>query len=446
MRKFVKIIVFILIVMAMATGVLIYYTQPMKVKTITTGPKVWEVSFKGKGEIINPDTVEYYSKNGGLISEARFEDKDIVAAGDILFRFDITDYENALKEGQNRIAALDGEKSQAEISLDQDYRKIDVEVNSINVQIEATLSQIRPLEIQISTQEEHLAYVEEIHRITLAQYELEGVSKNDLDNASMAVNDTKSAINTLHAQIDALNRQVDVLNQQRSLLQTMRHTDISGLLSRIEAEKRLIEDNIEQLNKKIDESVVIADCSGRLSCKLNQGQTVPAGTLLATIATQDQYQLESFVQLEDIGSLSIGSVVEATLVQSTGDTVFEAVIVDIESEAKNVPGYNNKRVRVVMEMDQDAIGSLSPGYSLNIRFVTSYIENCIVIPKSATIENRKGVFVKVIKSGVVVLKAVEKESENSASVLIRSGLVFGDIVVESADNEDIKEGQRVRIG
>lgn len=446
MRKDSNYFTVLIIVAVIAAGAVLFFSQPIKAKTLTVEPKLWEVSFKGKGEIVNPTTVDCFSKNGGLISASYYEDKDFVVAGDILFKFDTDDYENALKECQNRLDALDGEKSQAEINFAQETRKIDVEINAINVQCESIIGQIRPLEIQMAAQEEHLAYAEEIYQITVSQYDLEGVSRNDVDNARIAVSDAKSAINALRAQIDAARNQIDVLNRQSSLLRTLQRTDISGLLAKIDAEKRLVQDNMEQLNRKIEESAVYAESSGKLNNPLKQGQTVPAGCLLATITTQDQCELESFIQLEDIGCLSIGEVVEATLVQSSGNTVFEARIVDIEKEAKTVPGYNNKRIRVVMEMDPSAIETLSPGYSLNIKFVTSYIEDSIVIPKSATIQKDDRLFVNVIENGAATLRAVEKDGENSANVLIRSGLAYGDVVVVTADNGAIKEGQRIISG
>ena len=443
MRKYLKLVVFILLVAVITVGFVLFFTQPTKAKTLIVEPKVWEVSFKGKGEIINPKTVEYFSKNGGLISAAYFEDNDYVVAGDLLFKFDTTDYENALKECQNRLDALDGERLQAEINLAQESRKIDVEVSSIDVQSESIVSQIQQLEIQISTQQEHLTYVEEMYSITVAQYNLEGVSRNDVDNAEMAVSDAKSALTSLQAQIDAVNKQIDVLNRQKSLLGTLKHTDISGLLSRIEAEKRMIEDSMAQLKEKIEDSSVFADCSGILNNPLKQGQTIPVGCLLATITTKDPYELESFVQLEDIGSLSIGMVVEATLVQSSGDTVYNATIEDIENEAKLVPGYNNKRVRVVMKMQQSDLESLKPGYTLNIKFVTTSIDDSIIIPKSAVIENDRGLFAIVVEDGFATLRAVEKYDENSANVLIKSGLAYGDTIAVNADKA-ISEGQRIK--
>jgi len=236
------------------------------------------------------------------------------------------------------------------------------------------------------------------------------------------------------------NRKCGYIDANNKILGTL---DNSGMLSKIEAEKNIILDNIAETNRKIEASTVKASSAGQLKNPARRGQTVSPGAMLATIITQESLELECFVRLADIGSLTVGGKAEATLKQNNGDKVSEAVITKILNVAEEVPGLSTKRVRVVLEISRSDFEQFGQGYELNIRFVTSYMENCVIIPKTAVFRDNDSPAVWVIVKGAAAKRLIEIGEENSGSVLINSGVLPGDLLVINAENIT-KEGQKLK--
>ncbi len=443
MRKLVRLGVGALAAAVIILVLFFFISQPTSVKVVVVKRATWETSFKEKGEIMDPAPQDIFSKNGGLIKEAFFKDGDAVKSGDILFLFDTADYETQLKQLQNQLSELEGERKQADIDRLENQKQIDAQIYSVQTQFETVRSQIPPLETQKAMQDDILKNAEKKYRDAVSLFDLGEISSSDVDDALLVLNSEKSTMANLDAQIASLGTQADALVLQEARLRDIRIVDLSGQTAAFNAKRLTAEVNISEIHKKIDESVIKASSSGKIENPLKAGQTIPAGTLLATINDAEKFELECFVLLEDLGGVTVGGRAEATLEQNAGDTVFEARVTEIENKAEIRSGMNEKRVRVVLEMSKSDFERLGTGYELNIRFITSHIENSIAVPKTAVFQSETGSAVWVIKDGAAVLRSVEKGAQSSSNVLVESGLAEGDKVVANAAAKDIKEGTRL---
>ena len=415
MRKYTKVIIALLISTAVIFSTLMLITRPYRVEAQMIQLKTWEISFEEKGEVFDPDEFQIFSEFGGLISESFFKDGDLVSVGDTLFIFDTVNQENLLKQYKNQLIALEGEIEQSRIDF--------------GLQSNTIKSQISQLTIQKKLQEEVLSSIQKKHDDIEYLYESGSIPKKDLDEVRLSLNEAQSAIDRVKSQISSYNKDLSSL-------------DISGMLSRIEAEKNILTDSIAEIQRIINGSTIIASHSGQLKYPLKQGQTIPAGTLLVTIVPQKSLELECFVRSSDIGGIAVGDVAEATLRQNTGNSVFPVTVKKIENEAKDIHGISGKRVRVLLELPENASTQLRSGFELNVRFVTSHVDNSIILPKSAIFEDNGVTAIWIILDGKSVKTPVSIGAEYFGNVLIESDLPPNSLVVTSAVDR-IKEGQRL---
>lgn len=446
MKKLYKWIIAAVILTAIVAAAAVSAMQPVKVDASPVSPALWEQTFTEKGEAVAKDPVKVYSKSGGLVKHAFYKDGDLAEAGNTLFEFDTDELQLQRLQLENELSELLGRKKQASEDREHAQGQLDAQVYAVQTQRATARSQIAPLEVQKVQQIKTLDSFKKTLEDARVLFELGEVARTALDEAQRALDAQQSAIDGLDAQIASLYAQIDALNIQEANLRSSTREDTSGEASSFSAQESVIRLNIEDIARKIAECGVKSPARGEVRSPVSDGETVQPGALLAEIITPGKLEIQCYLQLEDLGSVSEGDAVEAVLRRRSGDISMEARVTEIGSEAVeriSPLGLAEKRVCVKLSLSEGDIARLGPGYGLDVIFKTERIEDCIFVPKTAVFRTETGFAVWVIENGEAKSRAVVRGSESPASVVIASGLKAGDVVVLDAEQHELKEGMKL---
>ena len=419
--------------------------QPPLIKTHEVSISSMEIFFEEDGEVVTQDTVEIYAETGGSIVTAFFEDGEQVHKGDMLFKIDVTDLEHELSMVRNGLEELDGERKQAQVTLDQNLKQIETQIFAVRTQRESVRSQMPFLERQKNIEEKKLETMERKHEDLVALYEVGGVPKSDIDESQDLIDLQKITIDTYESQIVSSNAQVQAFNTQESALNDLCNVDSSGQIASFEARKLSLEQSMVHIQKKIEKGEIVSPTTGKIKDPFKKGQSSFSGALLAEIEVTEKYQLESFVRVEDLGGLSVGATAVATLKQNTENIIMDATISKIEKDAQLIEGSSKKRVKVLLDILPSDYENLGVGYSIKVKFRSFYMEDCITVPKNSIYKDGELFTVWVVHEETVFKRVVTLGKENASDVIVEVGLSVGEEIITELKGINLKEGMVINV-
>lgn len=92
---------------------------------------------------------------------------------------------------------------------------------------------------------------------------------------------------------------------------------------------------------------------------------------------------------------------------------------------------------------EDTKGQLRPGYTVDLRIITSAERETLVVPFEAVIDSDDGRQVYVVEGGKAVLRDIKTGLESDLYVEVLKGLSEGEKVILSPD-AGLTEGERVK--
>jgi len=162
---------------------------------------------------------------------------------------------------------------------------------------------------------------------------------------------------------------------------------------------------------------------------------------LVTVVQMEKVKITFDATEEDLGKLALGQTARIS-VKSYPDTTFEGKVVKISPVLD--PLTRMAKVEVIINNPEK---KLKPGMFARITVITGVINDVIVVPRYATVENTtlnrvggkdkviKNYFVFVAKDSVVEQRKLDVRYVNHVNIAVDSGLTVGEnIVVEGVNN------------
>jgi len=186
--------------------------------------------------------------------------------------------------------------------------------------------------------------------------------------------------------------------------------------------------SIDSIKAQISKATIYAPISGVVTVQSAKvGEIAPAGTVMVSIISASNFEVEANVAEADTAKVKVGDAVQITLDAYGNDVIFDAKVSSIDPAETMVEGVATYKTKFQFVKSDDRIKS---GMTANITISTDKRENVLVIPQR----------VVSVKNGVrtVLLDLGNGKSEER---IIQIGLkgVDGNIEV----TEGLNEGDRV---
>jgi len=376
---------------------------------VTTGAFGLRVTAEGTLETARatPITVTVRSRRPMTIAW-KIDDGAPVIEGQLLFRFDPTDFTRELESGQT------------------DRTKSDYEIDNATTQRESTL-----------------------RKLSL-----------DADLASKELLVSKSYQSTdeqVYSKLEILSSAIDTRLASERKAHAETSFDIQGQLAAagielLEIKGHKADLKIEMAKDALDELEITAPHDGIIVFERNwQGQTVQIGETcwpgqtLAGLPDLETLQAEVWVLEADAGGIKAGNPVKVTI-ESRPKQNFEGVVSSIDPIAqRRVRWVPVQYFRVVVELLEPDLVVMKPGARVRAEIVTADFEEILTVPRQAVGTNDGKPVVWRLERGEFTAIPVELGSASVSRVVITSGLEPGDQIAlrEPATpfgNEDTHNG------
>lgn len=226
---------------------------------------------------------------------------------------------------------------------------------------------------------------------------------------------------------------------ERSLKEQQAHLDSTR------AQVDGLSHSLQQLGAKQQQLLVTSPAAGTvLRMPVQRNQTLPPGSLVATVAPTDRLEVKADVFGDDLGRVAVGQKVTITA-PVLGSEVLSGRVEKIypRAEEKLSPlGITQRRVPVIISLEDP--GNLKPGFEVTVQIETLRRENVLTVPRQAvrTLADGTGQVMLVV-DGRVRHQVVETGISDGENVEITHDLEAGDLLVRNG-GLDLAEGTRVR--
>ena len=212
---------------------------------------------------------------------------------------------------------------------------------------------------------------------------------------------------------------------------------ISSTYSSLQTQKDTLENELASLKQQMYVSV---DYAGVITdLPLTTGEDIAAEQVLATIESNDGYEMSITVDELDISSVKVGQ--SATITLDSVEGTFEGTVSYISHEGTSNNSVTTYSVTVTVP---DIDGAL-PGMSASCEITTSSSDDSILVPVEAVQTSRDESFVYLAPSSAVSGDEISSSNINLNSltkVTVESGMSDG---IYIAVKGDIKEGDLILV-
>jgi multidrug resistance efflux pump len=442
LKKTVKIVMIAGIALAVIGAIAWAAVQPQQVECVALESTTLENAFTEMGEVVPVAEEVIYAKNGGKLIEIRAVEGSRVEKGGLLFVFDGSDLKNREDSLLSEIVVLNSQIKGQIVSLEMQRNSLATEKSSAEFQAE----QARVGESQAN---EHLKATKSLH-------EAGGVSTQDLLNAQAAWEMAASSRELAYTQLERLNVQIAAVNKQAGELRTGRDVGRTRDAAQEETNKQQLlaqraayDVQLSQLRESQGELELSASMDGVvMGLSVKAGQIVAPGQKLCSVYQPDQYKVECYVLVEDTEGIKAGDHVGISLPMRGGDRKLAGKVSFLAQgavEKISSVGLSEKRVKAEISTEGGGWESVGPYWPVEIRFITESAKDCLVVPKTALIEEAgQGAKVHLVRDGVIVAAPVERGVQTPTQVEIRGEFAPGDSIVKNVKTSNAREGQKVK--
>ena len=420
MKRIVKIIIFCLVVLAVAAGIYYSMTAPVSIPTTTVDAKTVELVISEQGVVSSESVVSIYPFAQGPLQRVNVSKGQTVRAGDVLCEIDPGALHLRMEELSGVIRGYE-----AQIRLER------AQVNNTNVLTNERLNLQNTLieqnERDLERTLEHLERVETL-------FELGVIPRSEVDAARDLVADRQSAL--------AMSR------QELSLIDAGR-----GIAGMTEYYQALIESTavtIAILESEMKNYTVISPVAGVIArLPVNDSNIVSMTTPVAEITVPEEAIIEVFVSTQDIDNVRVGDSVDLVLNRRDGDIRFFGRISHIDSAAGirlSALGVEERRVKVQIVPDTSSVQGvdLGNGFDVGVRFILYREENKLAVPRTALFSDGNIDIIWVVRDGTARMVEVTLGMKLRTEIVVEEGLVAGDVVITDANNSALKNGVAIR--
>lgn len=404
-----KIIGIIVAVAVLGTAGYYLFTQNTAI-TVTTAP-------------VNQGSIEKYVEELGVVMTERRETVYAAATGrvtDVLVNIgdSVQKGELLLKiEEQQLLREIQGIEAQ-EAALQAQYQEALKPVDQ---------REIERLKLELTNQENALVEAERTTENQKKLYEAGAVSHEDYQNA----------LNQLEAQrnnLEKLSLELEILSNPHTI----------NIAAQYQAQLKQLAIQKEALESQKEEYSIASPIEGTIMLKnIEKGSYLQPGMQLFEIGSPDNHYIEADILVSDIANVNEGDKVlishQNLGIELTGTV--RKIHPQAFSKISDL-GIEQKRIKVEIEI-QGREANLRPGYDLDIKIVTEERDKTLIIPENALFQQENQYYVYVKENNRAVLREVQTGIESQKQVEIISGLMEGERLILSSD-EELKDGAKIK--
>jgi HlyD family secretion protein len=355
------------------------------------------------GSIEPKQTVRVYPKSTGQVKEMLVEEGDIVQKDDILLRLD--DEQIRLQVAQSR-AAYDS----AQASLEK------VKAGARPQEISQAEAAVRQTKINLDSARENYQRMEKL-------FSEGAVAEQQFEQA-------KNQFEIAEAQYQSANESYKLVMEGAS----------SQDIKTVEAQVRQAQSALELVQSQLNNTVVRAPISGSVtSINAKTGELVSSAMPLLVIVDTSELYLATGISEKEVGSVYIGQEADVFIdafPQKTfpGEVTYKGVMVD----------PSTKTMEIKIKITNNGGIEIPPGVFARGNITIKKETNTIIIPSSALVRKRDGVYVFVIEEDIAEQRSVVTGISQGNQVEILQGLEQDEIIIISG-NQTLQDKGRVRI-
>lgn len=471
MKRIVKWVLTGIVIVGCIGGYLYYSNLPLAVDTTLLEPKTASLDFTEEGYVAESTAIAVYPFVSGPLLELLAEEGQEVEAGDILaivdsvdYRFQILRTQSSIQGYEAQISNLDIEERRERESLVSSRDSLLGELAALKAQRETAIvskdEQIRVQNLIIRQGEEDTRRAAENLDKAKILYNNGAMSRQDYEAVEEVYNTRLNQLEQARRQLLLIESSEGLSNEAYfSAMESSLQAQILGIETTLGGSytsamksyyNSLIQDaviSVEQLEKQIQDCSVTAPISGIIAeLYIKESNVVSAQSPVALIKSRDEAEIHVYVSTEDIEEINIQDQVELIFKRRSGDKLVPGIITEIEKEAEikvSALGVEERRVKVKVVTLEEY--ELFEGFNVDVKFNIYRREESISVPKTALFEDGEEHKVWVVRDGQAYQTAVAKGMELRTEYVIEEGLNPGDIIIDDASEEGLREGARISI-
>ena len=283
--------------------------------------------------------------------------------------------------------------------------------------------------------------------LDLAKQRLEQ-TKVQLESASIARDKINSQIGAKEAELERNSKALEEglvsdtdVELIRNQLAELQHDERAQKAAVRENQYRVEEltAEIAKVEVQISHTRITAPFAGRIVERtVELGQTIRANDPLFKLASFSPLYADIYVSELDSRRVKPGQPVSVAL-DAMGDESSSGKVVRVSPVVDDSTGT----VKVTAQLSNPS-AELRPGAFVRVMIRTDTVEDAVLIPKSAVLEDDGETYVFVNDGETARRKKVELGYENGASVEVRSGVSEGDQIVVAGQGS-LKEGDKTKV-
>ena len=461
-----KLMAAIVVVVALILGGL-YYFSPETVEVQQAEKADIKSIVSETGHIAGDDEVTVYSPVTGRLSEISFAVNHQVKTGDILAHFDLTTFEDDVKQASvNKASQSDGYN--AAVAKNNQYKKM---LEKASVEGEANLGimvdlmenrdglDITRYSKDLSNQkklkeiEANLTNLSAQMQVAEANYQAVASAGGDTSDARGRVNDLQGQIennrkNYLATPIESMNteeyglyltigRQLDLIDRFYNQNVQDKATAEQAIVP--EAQLRQYSDLVElaelseeQAKRALNKAAagVVSGYEGTIVERMvDPGAVVAEGTPLFRLQPSTGLKAKVMISRFDIGSIELGQAATATIGNNKYTGKVSAIAPVATTDASGKP-----KVEVTVELDKGQKPTI--GLETTVEIETNNVKDTLSIAALSLYSDDEGDYVYLINDGVVEKRYVTIGVKGKNNVQILDGVSEGEQVITSPLTDD----------
>lgn len=388
--------------------------KPVAVTSVVYGPITSMVEYSGRVEARKETYV--VSQLPGRVLETFYQVGDRVRKGDLLFKVDTAEMEDAILVLEEQLKVAEANVSLAQNSVSAAWGS---QHESMRLQLESALSAAESAYLSAKGTFDDYARLYDMQKINRSQYmEIKG----KYDQAVLG--------------LDSARNQYDLYMHELSKENIDKADD---LLAQAEASRDMIRVQIENARKKLEQAFVTAPVNGVVHMNnITTGGMVSAQMAACGIMDQNPLVVKINVTEQVINFLNKGDCV-AVDIPSAGKVNCLGEITLISPSADPM----SKAYHVGIELSNED-GTAKPGMTAKVRINTEKHDSVLKVPQGAVLSEEGESFVFIAESGKAIRKAVQTGISDGKSLEVTEGLKAGDLLIVKGQ-QYLKDQDAVKI-
>jgi RND family efflux transporter MFP subunit len=243
--------------------------------------------------------------------------------------------------------------------------------------------------------------------------------------------DIRNDIKEANDEVSNTNR--DVVEKQEALDDVTNGGDFEDQeTARISVQEARLD--LQDTQAKIDNMTIRSPIAGIITdIKPDVGETIPAGSTVVSVMSQNSYQVSANVPEADIAKIRLGAEADVTLDAYGNDADWKAVVASINPAEDLVEGVATYKVILDFTDLDDRVKS---GFTADVTVKGDRKDDVIAVPQRSVVTRNGSRFVRVLEEQAEIEKPVTTGLRGTdGNIEITSGLKEGDQVIVFTEAE-----------